>query len=84
MAAAAATAAAVVSRNCHHFLLQTEVYNNYLKEFIYSFLLSVYYRVFSLLLVVADIVIVIIDLATAGHDEQVNDDFCSMCCSQKN
>ena len=32
-----------------------------------------YYRVFSLLLVLADIVIVIVDLATAGHAEQVND-----------
>lgn len=32
-----------------------------------------YYRVFSLLLVLADIVIVIVDLATAGRVEQVND-----------
>jgi len=32
-----------------------------------------YYRVFSLLLVLADIVVVIVDLATAGHVEQVND-----------
>ena len=37
-----------------------------------------YFRVFSLLLVLTDIIIVIVDLATTGHVEQVNDGLSSV------
>ena len=47
---------------------------NHLNDYLNLF----YYRVFSLLLVLADIVIVIVDLATAGHVQQVNDKLSSV------